>query len=67
MLKSCKGSDCSADGVQQPVQWYTKDKVYDVGPSLAKSFVEHQKVAKKAPLSKDTSTKKEKDKKQEEK
>ena len=52
MLGNSKGSDCNDLGQHDPVKLYEEDAIYEVGPSLAKAFVEDLKVAKKAVLGK---------------
>ena len=52
MKCNARGSDCNEHGVQEPVKSYLKDKVYTVGESLGKAFVDDMKVANKVILGK---------------
>ena len=45
MLDDRKGHDVDDAGIMKPVKTYRSGQEYEVGMSLATSFVEHQKVA----------------------
>lgn len=61
MKCNAQGADCNLDGTTKPNKHYLKDKVYTVGESLGKAFVEDMKVANKSlvgkPEKKDDSSK----------